>query len=191
MEHGGGEQACCLCAGSGHGCGGTSGVVASASGGAVIKRSDSKLNGPLGEIATGVMLATGFAHWGWGHGLGWYKPDKVILGNGIGVRRPFSPASSPAPFFSFHRRRLRDGLRRRVRVRSRRARRPPLEPVRLVGLARLRAGLQRLPRPRLRHGLWRRFRLLTTLARLAGNVYLPSPRRPGRRRRRLRNSFAK
>jgi hypothetical protein len=39
------------------------------------------MNTSLGDIATGMMLATGFAHWGWGYGLGWNKPDKpAILG---------------------------------------------------------------------------------------------------------------
>ena len=40
-----------------------------------------KTTGPncLGEIATGVMMATGFTTWGWGYGLGWNKPDKPLL----------------------------------------------------------------------------------------------------------------
>jgi hypothetical protein len=85
----GSHQPCCLCAASGHGCGGT--VVASSTGAVVpaitataagtgMKKKDNSVNSSLGEIATGMMLATGFAHWGWGYGLGWNKPDKSIIG---------------------------------------------------------------------------------------------------------------
>ncbi|XP_059353363.1 uncharacterized protein LOC130701054 isoform X3 [Daphnia carinata] len=82
----GSHQPCCLCAASGHGCG----VVASTTTGpvvpaitaatAAIKKKDTSVNSSLGEIATGMMLATGFAHWGWGYGLGWNKPEKSIIG---------------------------------------------------------------------------------------------------------------
>lgn len=80
-EHVGSHQPCCLCAASGHGCGGavlasTGPVVPSAG----LKKNDNSVNSSLGEIATGMMLATGFAHWGWGYGLGWNKPDKPIIG---------------------------------------------------------------------------------------------------------------
>lgn len=93
LQHVGSHQPCCLCAATGHGCGGAINPVPSASiisgtapvpagsesGGVVAN----KANPSLGDIATGMMLATGFTHWGWGYGLGWNKPDKsMILGKG-------------------------------------------------------------------------------------------------------------
>ena len=82
VEHVGSHQPCCLCAASGHGCGGGSAVTSS--GPAVLPTTTTVApalkNCSLGEIATGMMLATGFAHWGWGYGLGWNKPDKAIIG---------------------------------------------------------------------------------------------------------------
>ncbi|KZS12882.1 Uncharacterized protein APZ42_022120 [Daphnia magna] len=80
----GGHQPCCLCAASGHGCGvvASTGPVVPAitAATAAIKKKDTSVNSSLGEIATGMMLATGFAHWGWGYGLGWNKPEKSIIG---------------------------------------------------------------------------------------------------------------
>ncbi|XP_046631708.1 uncharacterized protein LOC124311312 isoform X2 [Daphnia pulicaria] len=82
----GSHQPCCLCAASGHGCGATAvasstgAVVPAAAAAAGMKKKDNSVNSSLGEIATGMMLATGFAHWGWGYGLGWNKPDKSIIG---------------------------------------------------------------------------------------------------------------
>ena len=107
QQHGSINQPCCFCAATSHGCSGasnTSGIVVplsqtttitaassavplSASVGNVSAISNNKnkqmtnMNTSLGDIATGMMLATGFAHWGWGYGLGWNKPDKpAILG---------------------------------------------------------------------------------------------------------------
>ena len=33
----------------------------------------------VGEMTTGVMLATGFTTWGWGYGLGWSKPGNHLF----------------------------------------------------------------------------------------------------------------
>lgn len=89
----GGHQPCCLCAASGHGCGvvASTGPVVPAitAATAAIKKKDTSVNSSLGEIATGMMLATGFAHWGWGYGLGWNKPEKSIIGEFFGLQ-PFS-----------------------------------------------------------------------------------------------------
>ena len=89
QQHVGSHQPCCLCAASGHGGGGV--LVPSSMGGqpvavpsitaaSGVRKSENSVNSSLGEIATGMMLATGFAHWGWGYGLGWNKPDKPIIG---------------------------------------------------------------------------------------------------------------
>lgn len=94
----GGHQPCCLCAASGHGCGvvvaPSMGPVVPAAATTGIKKKDTSVNSSLGEIATGMMLATGFAHWGWGYGLGWNKPEKSIIGEfGIATTFSFKPIS--------------------------------------------------------------------------------------------------
>ena len=79
--HVGSHQPCCLCAATGHGCGGAVGSVVPPTNNAVVVVNPSTAKNPsLGDIATGMMLATGFAHWGWGYGLGWNRPDKPFIG---------------------------------------------------------------------------------------------------------------
>lgn len=103
QQHGSINQPCCFCAATSHGCSGisnASGIAPAASTGTAAavpvvplsasvgnvsainnKKMTTNMNTSLGDIATGMMLATGFAHWGWGYGLGWNKPDKpAILG---------------------------------------------------------------------------------------------------------------
>lgn len=77
--HVGSNQPCCLCAATGHGCGGAVGSVVPPANNVVVNPPTAK-NPSLGDIATGMMLATGFAHWGWGYGLGWNRPDKPFIG---------------------------------------------------------------------------------------------------------------
>lgn len=87
--HVGSNQPCCLCAATGHGCGGAVGSVVPPANNVVVNPPTAK-NPSLGDIATGMMLATGFAHWGWGYGLGWNRPDKPFIGYlGNGYDEPY------------------------------------------------------------------------------------------------------